>query len=87
MSDHEYFCIQDDIFDIIQSTHQDKNIVCEFIPNETNENESQSEATDIRDDKIQNKKRSITKKQPSILFKERGQKKFTIGKNHLMTSG
>ena len=47
---------------MIQSTHQDKNIMLKFISNETNENESQSEATEIRDDNIQNKKRSITKK-------------------------
>ena len=34
----------------------------EFISNGPNENESQSESTDIHDDKIQNKKRNITKK-------------------------
>ena len=33
-----------------------------FISNKPNKNESQSEATEICDDKIKNKKRSITKK-------------------------
>ena len=32
-SDHEYFCINDDLFDIIQSTHQDRNIMWKFISN------------------------------------------------------
>ena len=31
LSDHEYFCIHDDLFDIIQSTHQDRNIMWKFI--------------------------------------------------------
>ena len=62
LSDHKYFCIHDDIFDIIQSTHQYRNIMQEFISNEPNENEYQSEATEIHDERIQNKKRSITKK-------------------------
>ena len=72
-SDHEYFCIHDDLFGRIQSNNQDRNIICKFISNEPNENESQSEATEIHDDRIQNKKR-ITEKyiQPSILFRERG---------------
>ena len=34
----------------------------DFISNEPNENESQSEATDIHYDNIKNKKRSTTKK-------------------------
>ena len=36
--DHEYFCIHDDIFDRIQSTNKDRNIMCKFISNEPNEN-------------------------------------------------
>ena len=43
LSDHEYFFIHDDIFDRIQSTHQDRNILWRFIYNEPNEDESQSE--------------------------------------------
>ena len=43
LSDHEYFCIHDDLFDRIQSTHKDRNIMWEFISNEPNGNESQSE--------------------------------------------
>ena len=35
---HEYFFIRDDLFDRIQSTYQDKNIVFKFISNEPNEN-------------------------------------------------
>ena len=45
LSDHEYFFIHDDIFDRIQSTHQDRNILWRFISNELNEDESHSEAT------------------------------------------
>ena len=56
------FCINDDLFDRIKSSHQYINIMWDFISNEPNENEYQSEATEIHDDKIQNKKRSITKK-------------------------
>ena len=59
MLDHEYFFIHDDIFDRIQSTHQDNNITLNFIYNEPNENESQREVTDIFDDMIQNKNRTI----------------------------
>ena len=38
LSDREYFCIRDDLFDRIQSTYQDRNIMWKFISNETNEN-------------------------------------------------
>ena len=31
LSDHEYFCIHDDLFDKIKSTHQDRNIMWKFI--------------------------------------------------------
>ena len=47
---------------IIKSTYQDKNIIWKFISNETNENESQIEATEIHAKNIQNKKRITTKK-------------------------
>ena len=59
---HKYFCIHDYLFDIIQSTHHNKNIIWDYISNEPNKNESQSEITEICDDKIQTKKRGITKK-------------------------
>ena len=36
-----------------------------FISNEPNENESQCDATEICDDKIQNKKSTIIKKSPN----------------------
>ena len=87
MSDHEYFCIRDDIFDIIELNDQDRNIMWRFISNEPSENESQSEATEIHNDKIQNKKRSTTKKSTKHNLQRKGQKKLTIGTNHLMTSG
>ena len=38
-SDHDYFCIRDDLFDRTQATHQDRNIMWKIIRSETNENE------------------------------------------------
>ena len=52
ISDHDYFCIHDDLFGIIQSTHQNRNIMWKYISNEPNENESQSEATEIQNGNI-----------------------------------
>ena len=40
-ADRENFCIHDNLFDRIQSTNQDKNIVLKFISNEPNKNDSQ----------------------------------------------
>ena len=37
-SDHETFCIHYDLFDRIQSTHQNKYFMWKFISNEPNEN-------------------------------------------------
>ena len=74
MSDDEYFCIHDDIFDRIQSTYQNKNIMWKLISNEPNENEYPSEATEINDDKIQNKKRSITKESTKNNLQRKRQK-------------
>ena len=71
LSDHEYLCIHDDVFDRIQSTHQDRNILWKFVSNELNEDESQSEATDIHEDKIQNKKRSTTKYSTKYTFQRK----------------
>ena len=45
-----------------------------FISNEPNENESQSEAIEINDDKIQIKKRSITKKSTKHTLQRKRQK-------------
>ena len=58
----------------------------DFISNEPNENDSSSEAKDICDDKIQNKRRTIIKK-PSKYNFQRKRKKFqlTIGTHNLMT--
>ena len=45
-----------------------------FISNEQNENESQSEVTEICDDKTQNKKRSTTKKRTKHTLQIKRQK-------------
>ena len=87
MSDHEYSCICDDLFDRIKSTRNDRNIMRRFISNEPNENESHSKATKIHNKKIQNKKRVITKKSTKHTLQMKGQKKLTIGGNNLITSG
>ena len=55
------FCIHDGIFDRIQSTHQDLNIILKFISNNPKENESHGEATDICYEKMKKKKRNILK--------------------------
>ena len=74
LSDHEYLGIHYDLFDIIKSSHQDRNIMWKFILNEPNVKKSQSESTKIYDDKIQNKKRSITKKLTKHTLKRRREK-------------
>ena len=87
MSDHETFCIHDDIFDIIKPTCKDKNIMLKFIPNEPNGNEFLSVATYMCCDKSQKNKRTISKNQPTIIFIERGIKcQLNIGTNYLTTS-
>ena len=60
-SDHEYFCIHDDLFDRIKSTHQDQIVLWKFSYNERTDDESQSEAIETHNDKIQNKKRRANK--------------------------
>ena len=52
-SDHEYFCIHDDLFDRIKSTYQDQSFFWKFSYNEITEDESQSEAIETHNDKIQ----------------------------------
>ena len=46
-----------------------------FISNVTNENESQSEATEIHDDKIQNKRRITTQNSTKHTLQRNRQKK------------
>ena len=70
----------DDIFDRIQSTHQDRNILWRFISNEPNEYEYHSEATEIHDDKIQNKKRTATKYSTKHNIQRKRQKKVDYRK-------
>ena len=79
-SDHEYFYITDDIFDWIQSTHQDRNILWEFMSNGQNENESQSEAREIHNDKIKNKKRTTTKYSTNHTLQRKRQNKVDCRK-------
>ena len=85
--DHEYLCISDDLFDRIQPTHQDRNIMWKFISNEPNENEYHSEATEIQEDEVQSKKRSTTKYSTKHTLHRKRQKKWKIRTNNLMTSG
>ena len=45
LSDHDYFCIHDDLFDRTKSTHQDQIFLWKFSFNELNEDEYHSEVT------------------------------------------
>ena len=58
-----------------------------IISNEPNENESHSEATEIHDEKMQNKKRSITKESTKHILQRKRQKTGDYGKKYLITSG
>ena len=44
MSDHKYFFINEDIFDIIQTTNQGKNMLLKIISNEPNKYDYQFDA-------------------------------------------
>ena len=79
--DHDYFCIHDDIFDRIRSTHQDRNILWKFISNEPNEDEYHSEATQINNYKIQNKKRTANKYSTKHTLQRKSQKIVDYSKN------
>ena len=87
LSDHDYFCIHGDLFDIILSIHQDRNILWRFISNQLNENKSQIESIEIHDDRIQKKKRSTTKYSTKHTLQKKRQKKLTIGRKHFITLG
>ena len=52
-----------------------------FISNELNEDESESEATEIHSDKIQNKKRTATKYSTKHNLQRKGQKTVDYRKN------
>ena len=59
-----------------------------FTSNKPNENESQSEATEIWDDNIQKKKRNINKKSPRHTIQRKSQKVSDDYRDkNLMTSG
>ena len=74
MSDREYFFIHGDIFDIIQSNRQDKNISLNIIPKEPNENDSQCDTTEICDDKICKKKMYFSNNTPRNTLQRNRQK-------------
>ena len=73
-ADRENFCIHDNLFDRIQSTNQDKNIVLKFISNEPNKNDSQCEVIEICDYKIQKKKSNINNKSTEHTLQRKRQK-------------
>ena len=86
-SDHEYFCIYDDLFDRTRSTHQDINIMRKFISKEPNEiilKVTQQRYTMTKSKIIRG---VLPKNQPRILFRERDRKKLTMGTNNFMNSG
>ena len=58
-----------------------------FISNHPNKNESQSEATEKHNDKIQNKKMNITKKSTKNILQRKKQKQLTMEGNNFMNSG
>ena len=62
-------------------------ISCRSISKELNENKSQSEATDMQDNNIQNKKRSTTKYSTKNTRQRRRQKTVDYRENNLMTLG
>ena len=87
MSDHEYFCTHDDLFDRIQSSRQDRNIMWKFISNEPDKINLRVKQQRYTTTISKIRRIVLPKNQPSILFRERGKKQLTIGKNHFMTSG
>ena len=58
-----------------------------FISNEPNEDESQSEVTEIHNDKIQNKKRTANKYSTKHTLQRKRQKQLTIRRIDSITSG
>ena len=81
-----YSIIHDDIFDRTRSNNQDRKIMWNFISNEPNENESNSEDTYIHDENIKKKRRNTTKYSTEHTLQRKRQKWLTIGTNHLMNS-
>ena len=81
MYDNEYFCIHDDLFDRIKLTRQDRNILWRFISNKPNEDEYHSKATEIHNDKIQNKKRIANKYSTKHNPQRKRQKQVDYRKN------
>ena len=73
LSDYEYFCTHDDMFDIIKSTDQDQNFLWKFSYNEITEDESQSEAIETQNDNIQNEKRRATKYSTKFIHQRKRQ--------------
>ena len=74
MSDREYFCIHDDIFDIIQSNHQNQIFLWKFSFNEINEDESKSEETETHNHNTQNRNRTAKKYSTKHILQRKRQK-------------
>ena len=81
LSDHDNCCIHDDLFDRIQSTRQNRNFLWKFISNESNEDEYQSGATEIHNNKIQNKKRTANKYPTNNTLQRKRQKSVDYSNN------
>ena len=75
--------MHDDLFDRIKSTNQDQNFLWKFSYNEITEDESQSEAIETHNDKIQNKKRRATKYSTKHTLQRKRQKSVDYRKNSL----
>ena len=83
LSDHDYFCIHDDMFERIKSTDQDQTFFWKFSYNEITEDESQSEAIGTQNYKIQNKKRSANKYSTKHTLQRKRQKQVDYRDNSL----
>ena len=73
--------MHDDLFDRIKSTHQYQIVLWKFSFNKLNEDESQSEATETHNDKIQNKKRTANKYPTKHTIQRKIQKKVDYRNN------
>ena len=87
MSDHDYFFINEDLFNTVQSTHQKNNILLKIISNEP-QNKSQCDATYICDENICKKKRTFGNNTLNNNIQRKRQKNsLYYRKNQLITTG
>ena len=76
MYDNNYFCINEDIFDRIKSTHQEKNVLLKIISIEPNGKDSQYDAAYICVDNIFKKKRNFANNTHCHNILIKGQKNY-----------